>query len=134
MSEESGGCSCGKIRFAVTGEPLWVAHCHCRDCRGSTSSAFATYAGFKKQGVTWSGDQPTGFASTPGAKRAFCGSCGTPLYFVSDRWPEEIHLFVAAFDAPEQFTPQAHVYAGERLPWVHLDDGLPEFEKTPSGK
>jgi len=131
VSKASGGCQCGKIRFTTTGDPLWVAHCHCGDCRGATSSAFATYTGFKKQNVTWEGDEPAGYESTPDALRAFCKNCGTPLYYASGRWPENIHLFVGTFDVPAGFSPQVHVYAGERLPWVHLDDGLPEFEKTP---
>ena len=46
------------------------------------------------------------------------------------RWPEEIHLFVCAFEDPASFAPKAHVYVSEQLPWLHLADGLPRHDKT----
>jgi hypothetical protein len=27
-----GGCQCGEIRYRLTGEPVWLAVCHCNDC------------------------------------------------------------------------------------------------------
>ncbi len=31
--ESPGGCSCGAIRYVVTGTPEQVLVCHCPDCR-----------------------------------------------------------------------------------------------------
>ena len=28
-----GGCQCGEIRYRLTGEPVWLAVCHCNDCK-----------------------------------------------------------------------------------------------------
>lgn len=125
-----GGCLCGAVRFAARGESLWVAHCHCTSCRKATASAFATYAGYAPEAVTWSGEAPKIHNSSPGVQRSFCPRCGSPLTYASDRWPGETHLFACTFDSPADLKPQAHVFVAERLPWVHLADGLPEFATT----
>jgi hypothetical protein len=28
-----GGCQCGNIRYRVMGEPVWLAVCHCSECK-----------------------------------------------------------------------------------------------------
>jgi len=127
----SGRCLCGQTRYCVTGEPLWVAHCHCESCRRATAAAFATYVGFPAAAVRWSAAEPGQFSSSPGVLRRFCTHCGSPMSYQSERWPDEIHLFAATFDDPAAFAPQVHVYAGEQLPWVRLADGLPRYAATP---
>jgi hypothetical protein len=37
----TGGCQCGKIRYAITDEPQLVYACHCTECQRATSSAFS---------------------------------------------------------------------------------------------
>jgi hypothetical protein len=126
----AGGCSCGAIRFEATGEPRWVAHCHCTDCRRATASAMTTYAGYARTQVRFVAGEPASRHSSPGVTRRFCAACGTPISFEGERWPDEIHLFVCTFDDPAAFEPRAHVYTAEQVPWLHLDDGLRRFETT----
>jgi hypothetical protein len=124
-----GGCLCGGVRYRAE-EPLWVAHCHCGDCRKATGAAFATYAGFESDKFQYLEGEPASFASSPGTLRTFCARCGSSLTYQSQRWPDEVHLFAATADEPETLTPQAHVYYAEKLPWIHLDDGLPQHQTT----
>lgn len=72
---------------------------------------------------------PKSHASSPGVTRRFCGSCGTPLSYESERWPDEIHLFVVAFDDAAGFAPQAHVNTAEQIPWLTIHDDLPRYAK-----
>lgn len=133
MSEtRDGGCLCGKVRFRAEGMPKWVAHCHCRSCRKFTGAVFATYAGFETAKVTFEGTPPARHHSSKGVTRSFCGDCGTPVSYESERWPGEIHLLVCAFDDPGAFEPGVHVYWEERLPWLEIADDLPKFDKFPS--
>jgi hypothetical protein len=127
----NGHCLCGAVRFTARGEPNWVAHCHCESCRRATSAAFATYVGYPATAVTWTGEAPRQFHSSAGVTRSFCQNCGSPMSFAGERWPGEIHLFAASFDEPAALAPQVHVYVEEKLPWVHLDDGLPRIVKNP---
>jgi hypothetical protein len=34
-------------------------------------------------------------------------------------------------DDPSLIKPQAHVYVGQKVSWVHLSDGLPRFHTLP---
>jgi hypothetical protein len=90
----------------------------------------ATWAGFPEDRVAFAGAAPADHASSPGVRRTFCPTCGTPLAYRGGRWPGEVHLLVATFDAPEDLPPRAHVNVGEKLPWVHLSDGLRRFRTT----
>src|SRR5579883_1608600 len=123
--ERGGRCFCGSVRFVARGAPKWVAHCHCESCRRATSAAFATYAGYSADAVSWTAAEPAIFRSSPGVVRRFCRNCGSPMSFEGERWPNEIHLFVASFEDPQSFAPTVHVHAGEQLSWLHLSDGLP---------
>ena len=128
-----GGCACGAVRYAVAGPPKWASHCHCRDCRRVTGAPYVTYAGFLAPQVTWEGTAPLRYHSSPGVTRRFCATCGTPLTYEGDRWPDEVHILASTLDDPSRITPQAHVYVAQKLPWVHLGDGLPRY-RTFSGE
>lgn len=125
-----GHCLCGRVRFAYEGEPLWVAHCHCESCRRATAAPFTTYVGVLDTAARFIGDTPRAYASSPGATRRFCGTCGSQVSFESDRWPGEVHFFAALLDDPQAVTPQAHVNCAEQLSWIALDDSLPRQPRT----
>jgi len=135
MTSESttmeGGCGCGAVRYRVTGAPKWASHCHCRDCRRAAGAPYVTYVGLLAPQVAWRGQAPTRYLSSPGVTRSFCGRCDTPLTYEGERWPGELHILAATLDDPGLIAPQAHVYVGQKLPWVHLSDGLPRFRTLP---
>ena len=68
------------------------------------------------------------YQSSPDSRRAFCGTCGAPVAYAADRYPDEIHFYAALLDDAADFAPQGHVHWDERLPWVHLADDLPKKE------
>ncbi|MEQ8857141.1 MAG: GFA family protein [Pseudomonadales bacterium] len=122
----TGGCQCTAVRFEAHGEPKWTAYCHCRDCQRQTAAPVSLYTGFVRDQVRFVRGQPAARASSAGVERGFCRDCGTPLYYAApERFPGEIHLFVATFDAPAGFAPQSHVYFEERLPGFDVRDDLP---------
>lgn len=125
-----GHCLCRAVRFEASGEPKWVAHCHCESCRRATSSPMTTYVGFPSALVRWTAEPPTIFRSSPGVERGFCRRCGSPMSFAGDRWPGEIHLFASSFEDPSVLKPQVHVHVSEQLGWLHMADGLPRYAAT----
>jgi hypothetical protein len=126
----TGGCRCGGVRYAIEGTPLWVAHCHCNDCRRSIGAAFTTWSGWPEAAITWTTIAPAPYQSSEGVTRSFCPTCGTPIAFASKRWKGEIHIPVATFDDPAALKPTAHTFVSEKLPWIVIADGLRRYAKT----
>lgn len=127
MSEvHTGGCLCGAVRFEAKGPPKWTGYCHCRSCRRHTGAPVSAYAGFAKDHLMFTSGRPSRFASSPGVLRGFCAQCGSTLTYEGDRWPDEIHVHVGAFDSPESFPPQEEAFAEERLSWLNLSPASPQ--------
>lgn len=116
-----GRCLCGAVTFEATGRPKWTGYCHCHSCRKQTGAPVAAYAGYQAERVTFGGEPPATFASSPGVVRSFCGRCGSAVAFTGERWPGEVHLHVGAFDDPESFPPKGQGFPEERLSWLHLE-------------
>jgi hypothetical protein len=131
MSSTHGRCLCGAIRFVFDPNGVrWRGHCHCESCRRATSSPMTTYFGVRNAAFRWIGGTPKTYESSPGVRRGFCGTCGSPLFYTSDAYPDETHFFAASLFDPTPFVPEAHFHDDERLPWLDLADSLPR--KTPS--
>lgn len=88
-----------------------------------------SFFGVPSDQVTFTGKVKT-YASSPGVLRGFCGDCGGQLFYRADRWPNETHLFAVTLDDPTMFTPQAHFYWAEKLPWLTVTDDLPKHNAS----
>jgi len=126
----TGGCMCGAVRYEATGEPFSVAHCHCNSCRKHTGGPVVTLAGYLKEQVSFSGSERAFYESSPGALRAYCSQCGSPLTWEGDGGDlgPIIELHLSTFDEPEAVVPTAHAFYPERLPWFDIADDLPRYE------
>jgi hypothetical protein len=83
------------------------------------------YIGVLDSQWRWTSKEPRIYNSSPGVERSFCGTCGSPISFRSQRMSGVMHFFVAAMDEPERFQPTMHVAIEEKLPWLQLSDNLP---------
>ncbi|MEM7505887.1 MAG: GFA family protein [Pseudomonadota bacterium] len=128
MTEQTGRCLCGAVRFALSGPFNWQGHCHCESCRRATASPMTSFLGVPNAQWRWTGAQPQMYESSPGVRRWFCGRCGSPMAYDADQFPGETHFFAATLDQPENYAPTFHVFAGEQLGWMKLADELPRFE------
>jgi hypothetical protein len=129
---KTGHCLCGDIRYEFRGPHRWAGHCHCESCRRNTSSAFTTWFGVPKAAHRFTGAAPAIYQSSPGVKRYFCATCGTPMAFESHRWPDEIHLYAASLTDSRDFAPKFHVHVAEKVPWIEIGDDLPQYPHNAS--
>ncbi|WP_218109892.1 GFA family protein [Oligoflexus tunisiensis] len=127
MNPVRGSCLCEGIRFELRMPSKWVAHCHCSLCRRAHGAPFVTWVGVKAdQFRITAGTELIGtYHSTPGASRRFCKTCGSPLFFESQNWPDEVHIAVAHLKDPLDKAPQAHVHYDSKADWIVVKDGLP---------
>ena len=92
-----------------------------------------TWFGVSTASFAFTGEPPKIYVSSPGVRRSFCETCGTPIAYENDRYPDEIHLYAASLQDPENFAPDFHVHYAERLSWLHIHDTLPKYDHSGSG-
>lgn len=73
----------------------------------------------------------TQYRSSPAVLRGFCAACGTGITYRHEARAAELDVTLATLDEPGHFAPRAHVWVAERLPWLRLDDGLPQYPGAP---
>ncbi len=127
----TGGCMCGSVRYETRGDPFQIGHCHCNSCRKHNGAAVVTLAGFLADQVTFSGKPRKLYESSPGANRAFCENCGTPLTWEGDGGEELgplLELHISTFDNPDALVPTGHMFYPEKVAWFDVADDLPRYE------
>ena len=80
--ELTGGCYCGKLRYAAKGKPAMKAQCHCRECQYITGGAPNMFMLMPVDGFAYTKGAPKQFTRNDLARpvtREFCGECGTHL-------------------------------------------------------
>ncbi len=128
MSEPvySGGCLCQAVRYRVTGAPRYLCYCHCESCRRAAGAASVPWATFAAAGFVLTGAAPVEYRSSAHVVRSFCGACGSSLTYRNAARPGEIDVILSSLDQAALLAPAAHVWVADKLPWVHIDDGLPQ--------
>jgi hypothetical protein len=122
-----GGCLCGAVRYAAAGEAHNLCYCHCESCRRATGAAYAAWATFERARFRITSGELREYRSSARVLRGFCAACGSSLTYRSEARPAEIDLTLVTLDAPARLVPQMHVWVGDKLPWVALGDGLPQY-------
>ncbi len=135
MSDITGGCACGKVRFKITGPLMGMAVCHCLDCQ-KTSGGGPVYVAIAGKGtVEVIRGEPRVYVckgdSGQDVGRTFCADCGTPLY--TDLGPSMpiTPVKVGALDDAAGLTPSMQLYTASAPPWHAMYDGVPQFPKAP---
>ncbi|MEL7259477.1 MAG: GFA family protein [Pseudomonadota bacterium] len=120
MTQTTGGCLCGKVRFRASGAPGRVGLCHCLNCRKHHGAVFYAAAIFPERAVTVTGDT----ASYKG--RHFCPVCGSSVFAKTG---DEVELHLGALDDPDQFRPTYELWTCRRESWLPDLDGVECFER-----
>ncbi len=133
MTTRKGRCLCGAVTYEYDGPENWVGHCHCESCRRNCSAPFTTFVGVPNGTWRFTGIEPAAYESSPGVRRLFCPNCGAPVAYDAEKFPDEIHFYLAALEDSSGIEPAFHVFAGEKVPWVVLGDHLPKYLAGTSG-
>jgi len=120
-TERHGGCSCGGVRYTLSGVPLRVGLCHCTSCRQESGSMFTTFgvwprSAFQSTGKyrTWEG-------------RSFCPECASRLFALRD---DEAEIKMGTLeDAPTGLTPQYELWVWRREHWLEPLPGAEQHQR-----
>ncbi|NND49557.1 MAG: GFA family protein [Rhizobiales bacterium] len=130
--KHEGGCHCGAVRYAVGGEAVHAALCHCSDCRKSSGAPMVGWVAFRDGSFSVTKGEAKTRNSSGASMRSFCPECGTGLWFRNaEHLPGIVDVQLATLDNPDAIAPQAHIQTAERIDWMKEAHRLPEFERFP---
>lgn len=129
--QREGGCFCGAVRYATTGDPLTLCVCHCESCRWAVGAPMVPWGTLATSKFQVTRGEVTEYASSPGVIRGHCADCGTSLTYSHESRAGEIDVTLASFDDAATLAPTIHIWVQDRLPWIQLADGLPQYATTP---
>ncbi len=132
-----GGCYCGALRYEVTGDPLFKGQCHCRECQYISGGNPNVLMAVPEAGFKYTKGAPKEFRrsdlDTP-VTREFCADCGTHILAKAPGVPGAVVLKVGTLDDPAVFgSPQMAIFTIDKQSFHHIPEGVPSFERTPSG-
>ncbi|MGB6605612.1 MAG: GFA family protein [Steroidobacteraceae bacterium] len=125
----TGGCMCGAVRYELTGAGTNLCYCHCTSCRRAAGAPAVPWGTFARSAFSVTRGRLAEYRSSPEVARGFCRECGTALTYRHERRAAEIDVTLASLDDASALAPQMHVWVGDKLPWVAIGDGLPQFER-----
>lgn len=132
----AGGCACGAVRYEIDAEPLAMLDCQCRQCQRESGTGHSSHLTFPRAAARVTGE-PTRFeAAGDGGtikSRAFCPTCGSPLFMTFPDMPEFFVVRAASLDDPSLFRPQMVTWVSAAQPWDHVDPAVPKFAFMPPG-
>jgi hypothetical protein len=133
----TGSCLCGGVAFAIDGTLSPVQYCHAARCRKSTGSAFAAEVAVEASGFRWirgeelvrTWEAPL-LREPPPYRRAFCGTCGSPLPLPLEG-TSLVVMHAGLLDDDPAIAPAWHAFVAEKAPWHTIADPLPRFDRRP---
>jgi hypothetical protein len=124
-----GGCLCGAVRFKAEGEPINVRICHCRNCQKAIGSPFFARALFDQKALTVEGETVRPLCLIGGDRPGVLQNLRrAPVAWRKN--PAVAGVALAAFDDRNAFAPTDHIWVKEKMDWVGLEDGLPQYPGT----
>ena len=130
----TGGCQCGGLRYELSGDPVVVVACHCRDCQRQSGSAFGLTMLVRPEDFRFTTGEPAHFhtradSGTP-KECVFCPSCGVRIYNALGE-KKTLNLKPGTLDDTTGVEPIMHVWVDRKQPWLELPPGVKTFDFNP---
>jgi len=134
MTEMTGGCLCGAVRYTLSEDPVRTMVCHCRNCQKTSGSALSTIALVRREALEIQGDlKGYEYAGDSGNRLEinFCPTCGSPVILNIRNMPDLVSIKVGTLDDPSGFKPQMQIWTDSAQPWLPLAEDCVQFSRNP---
>lgn len=118
----TGQCLCGAITYQVDAPLRQVVACHCKQCQ-RTSGYHVAATSAPRDSITINGDV-TWYASSENARRGFCCTCGSNLFW--DGPGKNLSIFAGTLDSPTGIKLSGHIYCADKGDYYEITDDLPK--------
>lgn len=121
-----GSCNCKAITFEVKGAPQDGSFCHCGQCRKQSGGVWAS-SYVNHDALTIHGE-PRWFASSPQAKRGFCPTCGSFLFWKLET-DDTTSFSLGAIDGSTGVTITKHIFVADKGDYYEIADDIRQEER-----
>lgn len=128
----TGRCNCGAVTFRTHGDVRDVVACHCSQCRRQTGLYYAATNVADDRIEIGGAENITWYHASEAARRGFCSTCGSALFWKHSSDPF-ISVLAGAFDEPSGLKMTKHIFCVDKGDFYDIDDGLPQYEKGSAG-
>ena len=133
MSERTGGCQCGRVRYRITAEPYMLVACHCKECQRQSGSAFGLSMMVPQDAVALEGELKMFERSSDSGrplKCFFCASCGTRIYH-QPAYAPVVNIRAGTLDDTSRLEPTMHAWVSRKQPWFTIPEGVVTHDEQP---
>jgi hypothetical protein len=135
LSRLAGGCQCGAVRYEISGQPVSLYVCHCRECQKQSASAFgisvivrrSEFRVTRGEAKVWSRSTDSGGTLAC----AFCPACGSRIWHEAVGASETISVKGGSMDDPPDLRSAVHIWTARKLPGVVVPEAATQFLAEP---
>jgi hypothetical protein len=121
-----GSCLCGAITFTATGPARDPAACHCSQCRKQSGHYWASVQ-VLDENLTITGS-PRWYAASETARRGFCPTCGSFLFWKGQDDPDT-GVALGALEAPTGLRLERHIFTADKGDYYEIADQVRQEEQ-----
>lgn len=104
-----------------------LSACHCGQCRRQ-SGHFAVAGDVANADITFqSSETLTWYRSSDFARRGFCKTCGSALFWQMDG-SADVSVNTGCLDQPTGLTLASHIFVAHKGDYYQITDGLPQAD------
>ena len=134
MTELSGQCLCGSIRYSGDPDIKMIVNCHCTDCQKATGSVHGSMVFVEEDKIEFEGEisefrHPADSGNT--LTKLFCSNCGSQVAGKNTGRAGMIGLRAGTIDQKDLIKPGINLYCSSAVPSTPMDPETKQFEKMP---
>ena len=131
----TGQCQCGYVKYHVTGIPVTMFACHCKECQRQSSSAFGLALWVRSYKLKLiEGSIKTWVRTTPSDIEMacdFCPRCGSRLFHRLMSQTEIISIKPGTLDNADAYKPVGHIWMSRAHEWLKIGDNCLTYDTNP---
>jgi hypothetical protein len=127
-------CLCGAFKVVVSGEPMVVNLCHCRDCQRRSGVPWTSNAYYPPDAVRLEGPNTIYVRTSNAGTRInhhFCPTCGGTVCWIRETGATRYGIPVGAFNDPSFPAPSVSFWEQARYAWSPQLENVDHWDTQP---
>jgi hypothetical protein len=134
-SEREATCHCGQLKLRLAGDPQLVSSCHCQACQRRTGALFGSTSFWRKEQIKALDGEHRSFRRQADSGNflvfRFCPTCGSNVFWESEKQPDLLSVAVGSFADPTFPAPVRTLWTESKHGWLPFPTAIPHHRKNP---